>query len=260
MTATPATTGLLRFGHSSHPSMRLFGFPYAGGGASVFRRWPAMLPASVELLAIQLPGTESRVRETPLEAITDMVAQLAPLIVARSELPFAFFGHSLGAVLAFEVTRALRRAGARMPMALMVSGRRGPRIPDRHAPLRHFPDHEFVRQIDARYGGIRHEVFQHPDLMALLLPGLRASITALETHQFEDEPPLSCPLVALGGASDPMAPEADIDAWREETLGPFTSRTFPGDHFYLLHHPDPVIAEVVATLRAYAPSPGLPAT
>lgn len=229
--------------------MRLFCFPYAGGGAAAYRLWPSGLPDGVELAAIQLPGTESRIREAPLQAIRLMVEEFAPLIAARSDLPFAFFGHSLGSVLAFEVTRALRRAGSRMPEFLMVSGRRPPRVPDRHSPLRHLSDDDLVAQISARYGGIRHEVFQHPELMALLLPGLRASITALETYDFVDEPPLDCPIVAFGGASDPMAPVSDIEAWRRETTGSFASRIFPGEHFYLLQTPAPLLAEIATRLR-----------
>lgn len=259
MTATPAATGLLRFGPlKTNPTVRLFCFPYAGGGASAYRLWPAALPPSVELVAIQLPGTESRVRESPLETISGMVAEFAPLIAARSDLPFGFFGHSLGSVVAFEVTRALRRAGARLPRFLIVSGRRPPRVPDRHPPLRHLSNDDLVTHIDSRYGGIRREVFQHPEMMALLLPGLRASITALETHEFRDESPLACPLVALGGASDPMSPESDLDAWRHETTGPFARRTFPGGHFYLLNDPSPVLAEVVAALQAHASVTGSP--
>ncbi len=238
--------------------MRLFCFPYAGGGAATYRLWPAALPTWVELVAVQLPGTESRVREAPLQAIQRMVDEFAPLIAARSDLPFAFFGHSLGSILAFEVARALRRAGSRMPELLLVSGRRPPRVPDRHSPLRHLSDDDLVAQISTRYGGIRHEVFQHPELMALLLPGLRASITALETHEFVDEAPLQCPVFAFGGASDPMAPPPDIEAWRAETAGPFTSRIFPGEHFYLLHTPAPLLAEIARALRAHATAAGLP--
>ncbi len=256
MTATSAGAGLLRFGNQPSPSMRLFCFPYAGGGAATYRLWPSGLPAWVELVAVQLPGTESRVREAPLHAIDRMVDEFAPLIAARSDLPFALFGHSLGSILAFEVTRALRRAGARMPEILMVSGRRPPRVPDRHSPLRHLSDDDLVAEIGVRYGGIRHEVFQHPELMALLLPGLRASITALETHDFVDEPPLDRPIFAFGGASDPMAPVEDIEAWRAETTGRFASRIFPGEHFYLLHTPAPLLAEMTMALQAHAPAQG----
>jgi len=212
----------------------------------------------VDVLAIQLPGTESRVREAPLHSIPGMVDEFAPLIASQSDLPFGFFGHSLGSVLAFEVARALRRVGAAQPRFLIVSGRRPPRVPDRHAPLRHLPDGELVTHIDARYGGIRREVFQHPELMELLLPGLRASISALETYEFYDEPPLACPVLALGGASDPMAPLSDLAAWRAETTGPFSSRQYPGGHFYLLSDPQPILAEVVAAVQACAPLPEPP--
>lgn len=236
--------------------MRLFCFPYAGGGASTYRTWATGLPASIELLAIQLPGTESRVREVPLDSIPGMVAELTPLIAARSDLPFALFGHSLGSILAFEVTRTLRRAGLRMPGLLMVSGRRPPRVPDRHSPIHHLPDQELIAAINARYGGIRPEVFQHPDLVELLLPGLRASITALETHAFQDEPALALPIAAFGGTSDPMAPPSDIEAWRSETTGRFSSRIFPGDHFYLTQQPAALLAEVAAGLRQHLTSAG----
>jgi medium-chain acyl-[acyl-carrier-protein] hydrolase len=224
---------IIRFGERPGAELRLFCFPYAGGGASAYRGWPADLPESVEVCAVQPPGRESRLREPP----SDDLLRLADRVVegARPWMdgPFAFFGHSMGALLAFETVRALRRAGMPGPEWLFVSGRRGPRIPDPEPPLSHLPEPEFIAEIQRRFGGIPAEVLKHRELVELLLPGLRADVASLEKYAYEPGELLECPVTAVGGGSDPRATRDELQAWRGETRGPFEARTFPGGHFYL---------------------------
>jgi surfactin synthase thioesterase subunit len=228
--------------------MRLFCFSYAGAGAAAYRLWPAALPAEIELVAIQLPGRESRLREQAYSNIGEIIAALEPALAPHVDLPFALFGHSLGAVVAVELARALERGGMSRPAHLFVSARRPPRIPDALPPMHALPDAQFIDEVQRRYGGIPAEILAQPDVMELLLPGLRADITALETHAFVDGPALASPITAFGGMQDARTPRAHLDAWRRETAAEFQVREFPGDHFYFVPQREAVAAEIVAAV------------
>jgi medium-chain acyl-[acyl-carrier-protein] hydrolase len=232
-----------------HPEIRLFCFPHAGGGAAAFRLWQPLLPPFVELCAIQLPGRGNRFREHALSSVRALVATLHEEMLPLLDRPFAFFGHSMGSILALEVCRSLA-ANDLHPHQLFVSGRRPPQVPDPHPPLRHLSDAAFVGEIDRRYGGIPPEIAAEPDVLALLLPALRADIAALETHCPEATEPLDCPLLAFGGSEDPLTPRAHLNAWRSETRNEFGVRIFPGSHFYLDPCREAVVAEVSKTLAA----------
>jgi surfactin synthase thioesterase subunit len=227
---------------------RLFCFPYAGVGASVYRSWIAALPVEIDLCPIQLPGREGRFGERAIASLQKIVDELVPALLPHLDRPYAFFGHSMGSALALEVARALATRGEPGPRQLFVSARRPPHVPDPEAPLHGLPDREFVAEINRRYGGIPAEVLAHQDLLELLLPTLRADITALETHRPPRRPPLACPIVAFGGADDPRAPRPHLEAWRGETTSSFRLRIFPGDHFYLTARRAELLADIAATL------------
>ncbi|MGX5652116.1 thioesterase II family protein [Hydrogenophaga borbori] len=229
--------------------LRLFCFAHAGGSAAVYRPWCNALPDAVELIAIQLPGRANRLNDpvvTRLDAIVEaVVAALRPHL----DRPYALFGHSMGAVLANEVARALRHEGAPQPGHLFVSGRRPPHWPNPDPLLHVLSDADFVAEIQRRYGGIPPEVAEHEELMAMLLPSLRADIHALETHAPPaGRPPLACPLSVFGGSHDPLTPREHLEGWRSESSGPFRLRVLPGDHFYLNAQRDALLAEVSASL------------
>ncbi len=229
-------------------SARLFCFPYAGVGAQVFRQWPAGLPTELEVCAAQLPGRANRLHEPAVTSIPALVDELVRAMAPHLDLPFAFFGHSMGAVLAFEVARALAARALPMPSYLIVSGRRPPHMPDLAPPLHPLPDPEFVAEINRRYGGIHPEILENQDVLALLLPGLRADITALETHRPPPGLPLSCPIAAFGGADDPLTPRAHLEAWQRETTEAFQLCLFPGSHFYIEPQRVAVLAQLSAKL------------
>ena len=229
---------------------RLVCFPSAGAGASAFARWPEQLPRDVELWAVQLPGRETRVREPPVSDFGALTEEIALGLQPVLALPFAFFGHSMGAVLAFEVARALARKGSPTPGHLFVSARRPPRVPDSDSPMRHLADAEFVAEIGRRYGGIRAEVVEEKELLALLLPMLRADVTALETYRPVPGPPLACPIAVFGGSDDRRTPREHLEAWRGETTGAFRIRVFPGDHYYLTPHRADLLADLSAAMAS----------
>jgi medium-chain acyl-[acyl-carrier-protein] hydrolase len=211
--------------------LRLLCIPHAGAGASVFRGWADALPAEVEACPVQLPGREQRMGEPAIDRMEPLVEQLAAEVLAAGDLPFAVFGHSNGALIGFELARLLRRRGEHGPVHLFASGRRAPDLPNPLADLTGLPDDEFLAGL-VSLGGTPREVAEHPELLRILLPLLRADVALNETYRFGQEAPLECGITAYGGVQDPKASRADMEAWRRHTAGPFTLRFFPGDHFF----------------------------
>jgi medium-chain acyl-[acyl-carrier-protein] hydrolase len=163
----------------------------------------------------------------------ELIEALARAIVPLIDRPYAFFGHSMGSWIAFELARWMRKSGLPLPLHLFASSRRAPQMAGEEAILHRLPDSELLLEIQRRYGGIPAAVLREPDLLALLLPALRADLTALETHRHRDEPPLVCPIASYGGDTDDRVPLHHLEAWRDLTSGPFRVRQFHGGHFYL---------------------------
>ena len=245
----PSHPWLARRPRRSPPAARIFCFPNAGVGASAFRLWHGEVPDDIEVCVVQLPGRESRLREPPIVSIPELAAKIMPVVRLFSDLPFAFFGHSMGALVASEVTRSLEASGASMPRLLVVSSRRPPHLPGLETPISHLPDDDFVAAIQSRYGGIPPEILAEPDIMQVVLPGLRADFVALETHRPEPRPPVSCPISALGGRNDRLTPAEHLEAWREETRAAFRMRLFDGGHFYLFEQRQHVLSEVISAFE-----------
>jgi surfactin synthase thioesterase subunit len=222
--------------------LRLFCFPYAGVGASIYRRWPRGLPDDIEVWAIQNPGRENRIRESLLPSIPELVDGILEAMKPHFALPFAMFGHSMGAVLATEIARI------HAPVHLIVSGRRPPHIPPLDEPLRHLTDDEFVAELGRRYRGIPEAVRRDAALMSQLLPCLRADIHAIETHTPPLRPPISAPITVYGGEDDALTPPSHLEAWRAETTGAFRSRVFPGGHFFLEPNREAILADISSSL------------
>jgi medium-chain acyl-[acyl-carrier-protein] hydrolase len=229
--------------------LRLFCFPYAGGGASTFRPWADALLPLVEVCPVQLPGRETRFREPAFQQLAPLIETLAVQLRPWFDRPFIFFGHSLGALIGFELVRALRRRGERLPVALVVSGRRAPQIDRQESPIHALPDSAF-REALRRFNGGPAAVLDHAELMALLLPTLRADFAMSETYVYTPEPPLPIPLIAFGGLQDPLVSREHLEAWREQTTAPFQSLLLPGNHFFL-HTAESFLLELLALeLRA----------
>jgi medium-chain acyl-[acyl-carrier-protein] hydrolase len=212
--------------------MRLFCFPYAGGSAIIYRSWAESLPTYYEVVAVQLPGRGNHANVPPFDDMPPLVRALAPALLPHLDRPFAFFGHSMGALIGFELAQLLRREGRRGPLKLFGSGCRAPQVPRREPYTHDLPEDEFVARLST-LNGTPQEVLDHPELMQLVLPLLRADFSVAETYSFSGDPPLDCPVSAYGGLGDKDVPREDVEAWREQTTGAFNLRMFPGDHFFI---------------------------
>lgn len=213
--------------------MRLFTLPYAGGGASYFRTWNDLLPPSIELNAVQLPGREGRLREPRLRSAAEVVTRLAEAIRGRLDRPFLLYGHSLGALLAFELTRFLEATHAPRPEHLFVSGRAAPDCPITAAPIHDLPDQELIETVARRYQPIPAAILGEPELLELLLPTLRADLEIVEDYRGTPEPRLAVPITAYGGKSDPLVSVEEIEGWARHTQQRFTLRLVEGGHFFV---------------------------
>jgi surfactin synthase thioesterase subunit len=222
-------------------------FPSAGAGASVFARWGEHLPPDVDLCTLQLPGREVRRREASLTDIHDIADRCLPWIEPLLDLPFAFFGHSMGAVIAFEVTRRLRERGHE-PIALFVSGRGAPHVVRGSVEIEQLTDDEFISEMDRVYGGVPELLKTDMEFRELYLPPLRADVTAVARYRSLPTPPLTTPIHVLGGANDRSVTREALDAWASYAGGDFKVHVFPGDHFYLYAAREPVIALVSGEL------------
>jgi medium-chain acyl-[acyl-carrier-protein] hydrolase len=226
-------------------ALRLFCFPHAGAGASIFRDLAGGLPG-VEVAAVQLPGHEARIAEPPVAEMARLSPAVADAIERLPPLPCAFFGHSLGAIVAFEATRELRRRGARRPLHLFASACPAPHIPDRD-DAHTLPDAELVARLRG-FGETSEEVLANRELMEMILPIYRADAALTETYAYADEPPLDLPITAIGGREDERATMADLSAWQRHTRAAFALETVPGRHLFLQTARAEVLAIVTRAL------------
>lgn len=212
---------------------RLFCFPNAGGGASAYTPWIRGLAPEVDVCPVQLPGRENRLGERLIHQMDEMSQELAQALLPLCDRPFAFFGHSMGALLCFALARHLRQRGNPLPAHLFISAYRAPHLPleDR---LHDVSDDELVRKM-LTLNGTRYEVFANPELRRLLLPIFRADFEICETYTYTREAPLDIPITALAGTQDKRASQKELQGWCEHTSQAFTLHMLPGDHFFWQH-------------------------
>lgn len=211
--------------------LRLFCFHHAGGGASGFRPWTKRLSNGIEVVAVQLPGREDRLDEPLLQEMDLVTAPLADALSPLLDRPFAFFGHSTGAVICFELARVLRQRGLPQPRLLIVSGQNAPGLKPA-APRHQLSDPEFI-EVLRDCDGTPDVVLGNPELLELLLPRIRADGAIFETYPYEQQSPLDCRIVALHGLEDDLVSSAGLEGWKAETRESFHCYGFPGGHFFL---------------------------
>ncbi len=214
--------------------LRLFCFPFGGTGASFYRDWQSALHNSIEVCPIQPPGREERLSEKPFTDLASLVTELGEVLEPYLDRPFAFFGHSMGALISFELARYLRRLNQPMPAYLFISGRPAPQIPLTDLPTFDLPDSEFIKEL-RQIQGTPESVLQNPELMALFLPLLRADFELCQTYHYNHELPLNCPFFVFGGLTDSDISQESLVSWRAQTTYPMKLQMFPGDHFFILN-------------------------
>ncbi len=228
--------------------LRLFCFPYAGASAAIYRTWHQKLPPTVEVRAVELPGRGTRLREKPFLGLLPLVEHLGEALEPYLDRPFAFFGHSMGALIAFELARLLRREGRTLPLHLFVSGHRAPHLPSKHRPIHSLPEPEFLQELK-NLEGTPEAVLENSELMELLSPVLRADFSVCETYYYHTEEPLSCPITAFGGTDDRDVDRSMLEPWREHTTGEFRLHMLPGNHFFLQTSEEQLLRLVGEVLR-----------
>ncbi len=209
---------------------RLFCLPHAGAGAAAYLGWSGELGHGVSLWAVQLPGREARLGEPALASLPLLVDTLLPLLAPHCGLPYALYGHSMGAFVAFELAQALALAGVSAPRLLVVSGARAPHLPPLQPLLCEMADDALLAEVQRRYGSAVEPEMQ--GLMRLMLPTLRADLAAVERRTLCDNRTLSMPLLALGGSDDAHVPLHEARQWGRYCVEGFEFKAFPGGHFF----------------------------
>ena len=230
--------------------LRLFCFSYAGGGASIYRSWLPMLLPEVELCSVQLPGREERIQDPPFTQIPFLIENMTQAIRPYLTKPFIFFGHSMGALVSFELTRSLRKQQIILPLHIFASAHRAPQIPNRHPLIHQLPEAEFKEEL-YKLNGTPQNVLDNDELMQMMLPTLRADFTACETYVYEPGEPLSCPITAFGGLADKDINRDDLEAWRQQTRKSFQLHLYEGDHFFLYSEKERILRIINQELKMF---------
>jgi surfactin synthase thioesterase subunit len=237
-------------------AIQLICFPHAGGGASAFRTWPEPLGPDIDLLAVRLPGRESRFAAPRYRRMTDLVTDLCAALHDRLRPPYAFFGHSLGALVAYETACRLAGTGGVEPVRLVAAASAAPHRRYRYGALHDLPDAELIDTL-CEFGGMPAEVLDDHELLCALLPMIRDDFEIADTYRPAASGRLHCPVTALGGARDRSVDAADIAAWPQVTVGAGEVVTVPGDHFFV-HQPESgtirIVKDAVAVDPALGPS------
>jgi surfactin synthase thioesterase subunit len=220
--------------------------PHGGGALQAYHPWSEILD-DVELIGLDLPGRGARLMEPPYRSVLEVVEDLLEPYRAVVSRPCVLFGHSVGALIAFELARRLQARGLPGPVALVVSAHRAPHLPAEPRTAHRLSDDEILQQL-RRLGGTPAELLVHPELLALVLPALRADFEMHERYRHVAGPPLEIPLVAFGGQDDDEVGLAGLRAWSRHGAAGFLCRVFPGDHFYVESQRHPLLRELRALL------------
>lgn len=236
---------------TKEPSLRLFCFPYAGGSSEIYRGWQRWLPEQVDVCLVHLPGRGKRFGEQPFTRLPALVQAIADRISLELEGPYALFGHSMGALISFELSRELFRRNSTAPERLFVSGRSAPHLPSERSVTFNLPHDELIAEVK-RLNGTPPEVLENPELMEIFISPLRADFEIVETYKYCPEEPLPSPITVYGGLQDEHVPLEHCRAWNVQTSAGCNVRMFAGDHFFIREPQSDFIAafrkDVVNTL------------
>jgi medium-chain acyl-[acyl-carrier-protein] hydrolase len=234
----------IKLSKGENDNFRVFCFPYSGGTAQVYRPLTNVLPDDVCVYAYELPGRGRRFGEEIPGTLSGIVEDAFSPIRGLIERPYAFFGHSLGGIIAFEMARHLRKQGKPLPRHLFVSGIRAPQVPKREAEAFSLPRQEFIEKIK-ELGGTPSEILENEEMLDIMIPVLRKDFQIYETYSYAHDLPMPVPITAFGGRRDNFVTEDDIRKWSEHTSSLFEMQMFAGDHFFILENMNNV-AQLIA--------------
>lgn len=246
----PSNRSLLRYGRSRPDYPRLLCFPHAGGAAANYRGWTAALSPLVDVIAVEYPGRGFRRREQPARRIADLVHGIIPEILTEMTAPVILFGHSMGALVAFEVLRVLPHR--RLPVAAIMSGCRPPVLRGSEPEIHTLPDDEFIEEL-RKLDGTPEELLADRDLMEIAMPVLRADFEAIATYDPPKEFKLSCPVLVYGGEDDKSVSLQELERWQEHADASSPVRAFPGNHFFVRSAEQDVLSALQRDIRALTP-------
>jgi medium-chain acyl-[acyl-carrier-protein] hydrolase len=228
--------------------VRLFCFHHAGGGPASYLPWSEQLPPEITVCPLILPGREARLKERPYRRMAPLVQAIAVALQPYMDKPFAFFGHSMGALVSFEVARQLRRQFGQSPVRLFISAHRSPQLPHSQPTIHTLPDEALLQRL-TNLGGSPREMLNHQELMQLMLPTIRADFAVCETYVWQPEPPFACPITVFAGAQDTVMPVSEMDGWCQETDGSCRLCVLPGNHFFLHTAQTLLLAQIMHDLQ-----------
>ena len=243
---------IVRQSPRSQAVLRLFCFPHAGAGSVIFRDWFNAFPEHIEVCAIEPPGRLARRSERSPRDLDEFTRALEAALAGYLDLPYALFGYSLGALMAFECARALRRNQGLEPRHLIVAAHKAPHIPLKHAPISHAPKESFVHELERRYGPIEPVIKAEPELLDMIVDIMRTDLGMLERYRHQPDTALRCPVVAIGGQQDLSVDRAALQGWQAHTTGGFRTEWFPGGHFFLRQQPQKLRALIQEELTRAA--------
>jgi len=241
----PQSPWFTHYGYSPQGKMRVFAFPYSGAGVSAYHQWAeAFQQQKIDFIGVQAPGRENRLQEAPMQDLSLMVKHLVLTIKPLTDKPFVFFGHSLGALVAFELARALRKYKLPLPAHLFVSAFRSPELPNTNKALHQLDDEAFIAGI-REYDNTPEDVLSNKALMQMLLPMIRADFRMNETYQYQEASPLPIPITVFKGDNDHFSKKEQMSNWQQHTIADFNEITYQGGHFFLNEHKAAMSKEIV---------------
>lgn len=244
---------LVRGQDPTRAALRVICFSYAGGSAFQFRQWDRASSPSLEFVGVQLPGHDQRLGEPLLRQARAIVADVGDAVATLADKPYVLFGHSVGSLLAFEYARWTRAHGLPSPAALIVAGRPAPHVAPDYEPVHNLPDQDLLRVLRS-YGGTTETVLSNIEVMKHFMPMIRADLEVNRSYLYRPEAALACPVVAIAGDRDPIAPANLVEAWGAETSGRFELVIMPGGHFFFQKDPIPLVDLIQArSLQSIGP-------
>jgi surfactin synthase thioesterase subunit len=228
----------------SEAKLRVLAFPCACAGASFFRTWMPQFPTEVDFLPIQLPGRETRFTEKRYEAMSELIPDLVQGLRPLLDKPYIFFGHSLGALITYNLTRALQEAGVPGPQHIYVAAYRAPHMPNPNPQLHYLSDSAFLQAL-MEYRGMPEEVRKNAEILKLLAPIAKADFKLHETYLHQPGKQLDCPITVLGGSEDPFVSQVALQGWAELTTAKFCLEMYPGGHNFITEHVSTLIGTML---------------